>query len=45
MGAGKWVRTMEGEIMQHDPMASEKRQMEGADQGSTRRPPREPAAA
>jgi small subunit ribosomal protein S3 len=37
-----WV--FKGEIMQHDPMASEKRQTEGADQGSTRRPPRESAA-
>jgi hypothetical protein len=31
--------------MQHDPMAAEKRQTEGADQGTTRRAPREPATA
>jgi small subunit ribosomal protein S3 len=41
-GVKVWV--FKGEIMQHDPMASEKRQTEGADQGSTRRPPRESAA-
>jgi small subunit ribosomal protein S3 len=42
-GVKVWV--FKGEIMQHDPMASEKRQMEGADQGTTRRAPREPAPA
>jgi small subunit ribosomal protein S3 len=42
-GVKVWV--FKGEIMQHDPMASERRQTEGADQGTTRRPPREPAAA
>ena len=41
-GVKVWV--FKGEIMQHDPMASEKRQTEGADQGTTRRAPREPAA-
>jgi small subunit ribosomal protein S3 len=38
-GVKVWV--FKGEIMQHDPMASEKRQLEGSDQASTRRPPRE----
>jgi len=42
-GVKVWV--FKGEIMQHDPMASERRQTEGADQGTTRRAPREPAAA
>jgi small subunit ribosomal protein S3 len=42
-GVKVWV--FKGEIMQHDPMASERRQTEGADQPTTRRPPREPAAA
>jgi small subunit ribosomal protein S3 len=40
-GIKVWI--FKGEIMEHDPMASEKRQTEGADQGTTRR--REPAAA
>jgi small subunit ribosomal protein S3 len=42
-GVKVWV--FKGEIMQHDPMASERRQTEGADQGTTRRAPREPAPA
>jgi small subunit ribosomal protein S3 len=41
-GIKVWI--FKGEIMEHDPMASEKRQTEGADQGSTGRR-REPAAA
>jgi small subunit ribosomal protein S3 len=40
-GVKVWV--FKGEIMEHDPMASEKRQAEGAPQGTTRR--REPAPA
>jgi small subunit ribosomal protein S3 len=40
-GVKVWV--FKGEIMEHDPMASEKRLTEGATQGTTRR--REPAAA
>jgi small subunit ribosomal protein S3 len=42
-GVKVWV--FKGEIMQHDPMASERRQTEGADQGTTRRPRGEPNAA
>ena len=42
IGVKVWV--FKGEIMEHDPMASERRQTEAADQGSTRRP-REPASA
>ena len=41
-GIKVWI--FKGEIMEHDPMASERRQTEGADQGSTGRR-REPAAA
>jgi small subunit ribosomal protein S3 len=41
-GIKVWI--FKGEIMEHDPMASEKRQTEGADQGSTPRR-REPATA
>jgi len=41
-GIKVWI--FKGEIMEHDPMASERRQTEAAEQGSTRRP-REPAAA
>jgi small subunit ribosomal protein S3 len=40
-GVKVWV--FKGEIMEHDPMASERRQSEAADQGTPRR--REPAAA
>jgi len=40
-GVKVWV--FKGEIMEHDPMASERRQTEAADQGTPRR--REPAAA
>jgi small subunit ribosomal protein S3 len=40
-GVKVWV--FKGEIMEHDPMASERRQTEAADQGAPRR--REPAAA
>jgi small subunit ribosomal protein S3 len=40
-GVKVWV--FKGEIMQHDPMASERRQTEGAEQGTTRRAPRESA--
>jgi small subunit ribosomal protein S3 len=39
-GIKVWI--FKGEIMEHDPMASERRLTEAADQGSTRRP-REPA--
>jgi small subunit ribosomal protein S3 len=39
-GIKVWI--FKGEILEHDPMASERRQVEGAEQGSTRR--REPAA-
>jgi small subunit ribosomal protein S3 len=42
-GVKVWV--FKGEIMQHDPMASERRQTEGADQATTRRAPREAPAA
>jgi small subunit ribosomal protein S3 len=41
-GVKVWV--FKGEIMQHDPMASERRQTEGADQPTTRRGPRGDAA-
>jgi small subunit ribosomal protein S3 len=41
-GVKVWI--FKGEILEHDPMASERRQTEAADQGSTRRP-REPASA
>ena len=41
-GIKVWI--FKGEIMEHDPMASEKRQTEGADQGTTPRR-REPATA
>ncbi len=41
-GVKVWI--FKGEIMEHDPMASERRLTEAADQGSTRRP-REPAHA
>jgi len=41
-GVKVWI--FKGEIMEHDPMASERRQTEGADQGSTGRR-REPANA
>jgi small subunit ribosomal protein S3 len=41
-GIKVWI--FKGEIMEHDPMASERRQTEGADQASTGRR-REPAAA
>jgi small subunit ribosomal protein S3 len=40
-GIKVWI--FKGEIMEHDPMASERRLTEAADQGSTRRP-REPAS-
>ena len=49
-GVKVWV--FKGEILEHDPMASERRQTEGADQGTTRRSrdrdrdrDREPSAA
>jgi small subunit ribosomal protein S3 len=41
-GVKVWI--FKGEIMEHDPMASEKRQTEGADQGSTGRRRAEAAA-
>ena len=41
-GVKVWI--FKGEIMEHDPMASERRLVEGAEQGSTGRR-REPAAA
>ena len=42
-GIKVWI--FKGEILEHDPMASERRQTEGADQGSTPSRRREPAAA
>ena len=42
-GIKVWI--FKGEIMEHDPMASERRLTEGAEQGSTGRRPREAAAA
>jgi small subunit ribosomal protein S3 len=42
-GIKVWI--FKGEIMEHDPMASERRMTEGAEQGSTGRRPREAAAA
>jgi small subunit ribosomal protein S3 len=38
-----WV--FKGEILEHDPMASERRQIEAADQGASGQRRREPAAA